>query len=96
MLSDKEKLILHFVAMMTIARMTGVHKKEQIIGKMIEDVRRERCRSIAPEDIEDILEEVNEEMQSAKIMFKELMDDTIWSMTGERPDERPKDWRDMK
>ena len=60
MLSDKEKFILHFISMMTIARMTDVHKSDQIIGKMIEDVRRERCRSIAPEDVEHILEEINE------------------------------------
>jgi hypothetical protein len=81
---------------MTIARMTGVHKKEQIVGKMMDDIRRERCRSVAPEDVDDILEEVADEMQSSKIMFKELMDESIWSMTGVRPDKHPRDWKDMK
>jgi len=95
LLSDREKLILHFVALMTIARMTGVNKEEHLIGKMMDDIRRERCRSVAPEDVDDILEEVSEEMQSSKIMFKELMDESIWSMTGVRPDKH-RGWDDMK
>ena len=80
--------------MITIARMTGVHKAQTLIGRMIEEVRQNRCRSIAPEDVAALKEEVNEEMMNGKTMFKELMDDTIWSMTGERPDKR--DWSDMK
>ena len=95
MLTDREKLILHFVAILTIVRVSGLKDKEKILNKMIEDVRRERCRSIAIEDIPDILEEVDEEMQSAQLMFKELMEDTIWSMTGKRPSTR-KGWSDMK
>ena len=95
MLSDKEKFILHFVAMMSIARMTGVHKRDQIIGKMIEDVRRERCRSIAPEDVEHILEEINEEMLAGKIIFRQIIDDLQWMKTGERPNKNT-NWKDMR
>ena len=95
MLTDREKLILHFVAILTIVRVSGVKDKEKILNKMIEDIRRERCRSVAIEDIPDILEEVDEEMQSAQLMFKELMEDTVWSMTGKRPSTR-KGWEDMK
>ena len=94
MLSDREKMILHFSCMITIARLTGVRKPDKLIEKMIEDVRRNRCRSIAPEDMEDLLAEINEEMAGGKVMFKELMSETLWSMTGERPDKR--DWSDMK
>ena len=94
MLSDREKMILHFSCMITIARLTGVRKPDKLIEKMIEDVRRNRCRSIAPEDMEDLLAEINEEMAGGKVMFKELMNETVWSMTGERPDKR--DWSDMK
>ena len=65
------------------------------MSKMIEDVRRSRCRSLAPEDVEDILEEVNEEMVSGKLMFQHLMEDTVWSMTGERPNKNT-NWRDMR
>ena len=95
MLSDREKLILHFCCMATIARLTGVNKPDKLIEKMIEDVRRSRCRSIAPEDMKDLLEEINEEMLSGKFMFQHLMEDTVCSMTGERPNKNT-NWRDMR
>ena len=95
MLSDREKMILHFCCSVTIAKMSGVEHCDRIIGKMIEDIRRERCRSLAPEDIEDLLREINEEMASGSSMFQHLMGETIWSMTGERPNKKT-DWSDMK
>ena len=95
MLSDREKLVLHFASMITIARLTGVKHPDSLMSKMIEDVRRSRCRSLAPEDVEDILEEVNEEMVSGKLMFQHLMEDTKWSMTGERPNKNT-NWSDMR
>ena len=95
MLSDREKLILHFCCMMTIARLGNMDHRDRLIAKMIEDVRRSRCRSLALEDVEDILEEVNEEMMSGKLMFQHLMEDTKWSMTGERPNKNT-NWRDMR
>ena len=55
----------------------------------------EQMRSIAPEDVGDIIEEVNDEMLAGGIMFKELMADTVWTMTGERPNKNT-DWSDMK
>ena len=95
MLSDREKLILHFVSMMTIARISGTEISNHLMSKMIEDVRRSRCRSISPEDMKDLLEEINEEMVSGKLMFQHLIEDTKWSMTGERPNKNT-DWRDMR
>ena len=95
MLSDREKLVLHFGCMITIAKLTDIKHRNQLMSKMIEDVRRSRCRSLAPEDVEDILEEVNEEMVSGKLMFQHLMEDTKWSMTGERPNKNT-NWRDMR
>ena len=95
MLSDREKLILHFVSMMTIARLSDIEDRNHLISKMIEDVRRSRCRSLATEDVEAILEEVNEEMISGKVMFQHLMEDTKWSMTGERLNKNT-NWRDMR
>ena len=95
MLSDREKMILHFCCSMTIAKMSGVEHCDRIIEKMIEDIRRERCRSLAPEDIEDLLREINEEMASGSSMFQHLMDEAIWSMTGERPNKNT-NWSDMK
>ena len=95
MLSDREKLILHFCCSITIARLSGIAHPNHLIAKMIEDVRRSRCRSIAPEDMEDLLEEINEEMVAGRIMFHHLTDDIVWSMTGERPNKNT-NWKDMR
>ena len=95
MLSDKERLILHFVSMMSIARVSGIECPDQFINNMIEDVRRNRCRSLTPEDVENILEEISEEMLAGDIMFREQMANTTWSMTGERPNKNT-NWSDMR
>ena len=95
MLSDREKFLLHLVSMMTITRLSDTEHSVQLISKMMEDVRRNRCRSIAPEDVGDVIEEVNDEMLAGGIMFNELMADTVWSMTGERPNKNT-NWRDMR
>ena len=95
MLSDREKLILHFCCMMTTAKASGMELCDCLMEKMIDDVIRNRCRTLAPEDVEAILGEVNEEMISGKVMFQHLMEDTKWSMTGERPNKNT-NWSDMK
>ena len=95
MLSDREKLILHFCCMMTTAKLSGMEHRDRLMEKMINDVIRNRCRSLATEDVEAILEEVNEEMISGKVMFQHLMEDAKWSMTGERPNKNT-NWRDMR
>ena len=95
MLSDREKLILHFCCSMTIAKMTGVANHKAIIEKMVEDIRNNRCRSLSTEDVVDLLDEVNEEMVSGKIMLQHLTDEMKWSMTGERPNKNT-NWRDMR
>ena len=96
MLGDREKFILHFCCMITIARLTGLGKDDKLIAKMIDEIRQNRCRSIAPEDMNELLSAINEEMVSGRIMFKHLMDDTIWSMTGKTSGYPHDDWRDMK
>ena len=97
MLSDREKLILHFVAMIPdIVELEYMEKDQaKTKKKMMYDVIHSRCRSIAPEDVEDILGEINEEMLVGTIMFEHLMADLKWSMTGERPNKNT-NWRDMR
>ena len=95
MLTDREKLILHFVAMITIAKMTNMPNYKDLLETMVEDIRKNRCRSLNDDDIAVLLEEVNEEMVCGRIMFQHLMGDTMWSMTGERPNKNT-DWRDMR
>ena len=95
MLTDREKLILHFVAMITIAKMTNMPNYKDLLETMIEDIRKNRCRSLSNNDVAELLEDVNEEMVCGRIMFQHLMGDTMWSMTGERPNKNT-DWRDMR
>ena len=92
MLSDREKLVLHFCCSMTIAKMTGVANHKAIIEKMVEDIRQNRCRSLSEEDVEKLLDEVNEEMVGGRNMFKFLMEETI-SDTYPRNEDK---WEDLK
>ena len=95
MLTDREKLILHFVCMITIAKITGMPNYKETLETMVKDIRKNRCRSLNDDDIAVLLEEVNEEMICGRIMFQHLIGDTMWSMTGERPNKNT-DWRDMR
>ena len=79
MLSDREKLILHFVCMITIAKMTNMPNYKQMLETMIEAIRRNRCRSLSNNDVAELLEDVNEEMVCGRIMFQHLMGDPISS-----------------
>jgi len=94
-LSDREKLVLHFCCSMTIAKMTGVANKKEIIENVIQDVRKNRCRSLSEEDVVNLLDEVNEEMVGGRVLFQHLTDDLSWSMTGERPNKNT-NWKDMR
>ena len=96
-LTDREKMILHFCCSMTIAEVTSLHLSAGHKEKMVEDIRKNRCRSLSTEDVAALLHAINEEMMAGTSLFKELMEDTKWSMTSERPNKRfGTDWRDMK
>ena len=73
MLSDREKLVLHFCCSMTIAKMTGVADHKAIIENVIQDVRKNRCRSLSEEDVVNLLDEVNEEMVGGRVLFLSLI-----------------------
>ena len=90
MLSDREKLILHFVAFISSSDID-----DPVMAKMMQKVTASRCRSIAPEDVMDIVEEINEELLLGKALFKQMVADQKWSMTGERPNKNT-NWRDMR
>ena len=95
MLTDREKMVLHFCCSLTIAKITGMPNYKDLLETMVEDIRKNRCRSLNDDDIAVLLEEVNEEMVCGRIMFQHIMGDTKWSMTGERPAKNT-DWRDMR
>ena len=92
MLNDREKMVLHFCCTITIAKVTGIPHRDVIVEKIIEDIRKNRCRSISDGEIAVLLEDVNDEMVGGRQMFKFLIDESkhltdeeIWAMTGEWP-----------
>ena len=107
MLSDRERMVLHFCCTTTIAKLTGISHRDVIVEKMIEDIRKNRCRSLSDGEIASLLEDISEEMVAGKNMFrylideeqdesKHLTDEEIWSRTGEWPNKKmvgAKRWR---
>ena len=92
MLNDRERMILHFCCTTTIAKLTDNRYCDVVVEKMIEDIRKNRCRSLSDGEIASLLEDINEEMVGGRQMFKflideekHLTDEEIWSMTGEWP-----------
>ena len=77
MLSDREKMVLHFCCSMTIAKLTGLPNHKVIVEKMVQDIRKNRCRSLSEENVVELLDEVNEEMSGGRNMFKYLIDETV-------------------
>ena len=95
MLSDREKMVLHFCCTTTIAKLTGMQYQDVIMENMIEDIRKNRCRSLSDGEIANLLEDINEEMKGGRQMFIYLIDESkhptdeeIWAMTGERPNRK--------
>ena len=95
MLSDREKMVLHFCCTMTIAKMTGVTGKKEIIEHVIQDVRKNRCRSLSEENVVELLAEVEEEMVGGRNMFKFLIDETIADVKGDQLPHTHR-WEDLK
>ena len=92
MLNDRERMVLHFCCTTTIAKLTGIQYRDVIVENMIEDIRKNRCRSLSDGEIANLLEDINEEMLGGRQMFsylidesKHLTDEEIWSRTGEWP-----------
>ena len=77
MLSDREKMVLHFCCSMTIAKITGLPNHKEVVEKMVQDIRKNRCRSLSEENVVELLDEVNEEIEGGRNMFKYLVDETI-------------------
>jgi len=100
-LSDREKMVLHFCCTITIAKLTGIPHRDVVIEGLVEDIRKNRCRSLTDGQLADLLEEINQEMIGGKNMFAQLIDERhpdltdeeIWSRTGEWPKKKRTDWR---
>ena len=95
MLNDRERMVLHFCCTTTIAKLTGIQYRDVIVENMIEDIRKNRCRSLSDGEIAVLLEDITDEMLGGRQMFKFLIDESkhltdeeIWAMTGERPNRK--------
>ena len=84
-------MVLHFCCSITIAKMTGLANRDKLIGKLIEDIRQNRCRSLSEEDVTSLLDEVSEEMVGGRNMFKFLVEETLADAEG-----APAKWEDLK
>ena len=101
MLSDREKMVLHFSCTVTIAKLTDIPHRDVVVENIVEDIRKNRCRSLTNGQIADLLEEINQEMIGGKNMFADMIDERhpdltdeeIWSRTGEWPKKKRTDWR---
>ena len=76
MLSDRERMVLHFCCTTTIAKITGIPHRNVIVEKMIEDIRKNRCRSLSEGEIAVLLEDVNDEMVGGSQMYSYLIDES--------------------
>jgi len=85
-------MVLHFCCFVTIAKMTGMPNKDELIDKMINDIRKNRCRSLSGKDVVGLLDEVNEEMVGGRNMFKFLIDETIAEVYPRKEDK----WDDLR
>ena len=90
MLSDREKLILHFVAFISSPEFSDDRMK-----KIMFDVMRSRCRSIAPEDVMDIVEEINEELLLGKALYEQRVWDLKWR-NDRRTTKKNTNWKNMR
>ena len=90
MLSDREKLILHFVAFISSSDID-----DPVMAKMMQKVTASRCRSIAPEDVMDIVEEINEELLLGKALYEQRVWDLKWR-NDRRTTKKNTNWADMK
>ena len=90
MLSDREKLILHFVAFISSSDID-----DPVMAKMMQKVTASRCRSIAPEDVMDIVEEINEELLLGKALFEQRVWDLKWR-NDRRTTKKNTNWTDMR
>ena len=99
MLTDREKMVLHFCCTITISKLTGIPHRDVVVENIIEDIRKNRCRSLSNGEISSLLEDINEEMFAGSNMFryligekqdesKHLTDEEIWSRTGEWPNKK--------
>ena len=67
-LSDREKFILHLVALMTMQHF-GMFKDKEGLHEL---VRKNRCRRLTEKDVSEIFDDIQEEMLLGKTVYEEM------------------------
>jgi len=65
-LNDREKFILHLVALMTMQHF-GMFKDSMAIHEL---VRKNRCRNLSKDDVKKLFDEITEEMLLGKTIYE--------------------------
>ena len=69
-------MVLHFCCTITISKLTGIPHRDVVVENIIEDIRKNRCRSLSNGEIASLLEDINEEMfAGSRQMFRYLLDE---------------------
>ena len=67
-LNDRERFILHLVALLTMQHF-GMFKDKD---KLHDIVRKNRCRTLSEKDVAKIFEDIQEEMLLGKYVYEEM------------------------
>ena len=87
-LTDREKMVLHFSCTSTIAQLTDLPHRDVIVEQMIEDIRKNRCRSLSNDDIANLLKAIEGEMIMGSILMNDLMERLTGYGAGKHPNKR--------
>ena len=68
-LSERERLIMHMVTVMTLSTMG-----EPIDIKLVQnEIRKNRCRKLTSKDVEQIWEDMKEEILNGRAVYEEMI-----------------------
>ena len=83
-LNDRERFILHMVALMTMQHF-GLYREKTELDKV---VRKNRCRKLSLEDVRNLFDDISEEMLLGKAVYEEVDQSGGWAGKDFREDGR--------
>ena len=83
-LNDRERFILHMVALMTKQHF-GAYKDKTGLDEI---VRKNRCRKLSMEDVKNLFDDISEEMLLGKAVYEQVDQTGGWGGKDYREDGR--------
>jgi len=83
-LNDRERFILHMVALMTMQHF-GAYKDKTGLDEI---VRKNRCRKLSMEDVKNLFDDISEEMLLGKAVYEQVDQTGGWGGKDYREDGR--------